>query len=438
MADAEAQREEEAIARAIAEVEAAERREEERRREEQELRRREEEELRRLEELRLAEEEQRRRDEEEAERKRIETIRSSIEERTSALAKMLAELMQIQQIALTSRHDNTFQAIQTDLETRLAGRQKEYERQKQKLLANIEKRSKSMKQKHDAETKATASRHEEEDDDMFMQVQMHLRGKPNREAREKAMLETLSRSHKDELARQADRQSAEDAAFRDVAAMEAKALEYGHRAQLGQIENANQLTMVDWNRAMMAERHWFEAVTHRRHALLQDLRTDLLRTMGQSTLLEEWEALPFPAAGPRANAEVLNHSATNSPLTPPSSPDIAEAIPVLSVTQDQRCSVASSSTPPAPTLFTSTAVTKPDIATEESSQSMWEAQLHRSGPSGTARATPRLSGNLQPRNEFKADKFSRRWPFRSGGRKKAQVDDETLNAMLRRPIGDSF
>jgi len=83
--DVEARREEEEIARAIAEVEAAERREAqerraaERRREEQ--RRREEEELRLLEELRLAAEEQRRREEEEAERKRVETIRSSIEER---------------------------------------------------------------------------------------------------------------------------------------------------------------------------------------------------------------------------------------------------------------------------------------------------------------------------------------------------------------------
>src|SRR5207248_6001977 len=109
----------------------------------------------------------------------------------------------------------------------------------------IEKRSKSMKQKHDAETNATASRHEEEGDDMFMQVQVHLRGQSNREAREKAMLETLGRSHKDEVTCQAERQSAEEAAFRDVAAMEAKALEYSHCAQVGQIENANQLTTVD-------------------------------------------------------------------------------------------------------------------------------------------------------------------------------------------------
>jgi hypothetical protein len=442
--DAEAHREEEEITRAIAEVEAAERREAqereaaERRREEE--RQREEEELRRLEELRLAEEEQRRRGEEEAEQKRIEVIKSSIEERTSSLAKMLMELVQIQQMALTSRHEKAFQTIQTDLETLLASRQNDYERQKQKLLANIEKRSKLMKQKHDAATYATTSRHEGEEDDVFMQVQIHLRGKPNREAREKAMLETLARSHGDELARLADRQTVEATNLRDAAAMEAKGLEHGHCAQVGKIKNTSQLKMVDLNRAMMAERHWFEAVTRRRHALLQDLRNDLLRTMGESTLLEEWDALPFPVTEQRLSAfvsgqNVLNHSTrtSNASLTPPSSPDTAETIPVLSVTKDQK----SSANPPKPTVFMSAVVTESHTANEESSQSIWEAQSHLSRQSGATSTTSRLILTLGRRNGFKADKFSTRWSPLYGRGKKQQVDEEGLKAMLRQTIGDA-
>jgi hypothetical protein len=434
--DAEARREEEEIARAIAEVEAAERREAqereaaERKREEERLR--EEEELRRLEELRIAEEEQRRKDEEEAEQRRIETIKSSIEERASSLAKMLVELVQFQQMALISRHEDTTQNIKKDSETRLARRQKDYESQKQKLMINIEKRSKLLKQKHTTETYSTTSRHEEEEDAMFMQVQLHLRGKPNRETREKAMLESLTQSHKDELARLIGRQTGESADLREVATMEAKGLEHGHRAGFEQIKNMTDVKIADLDRAITAERHWFEAVTHRRHALLEELRKDLLETMGKSSLLEEWEALPFPVAAP-----ILSISKGRRDLpTPPASPETAEKIIAVTVSTDPVASAAPRAKPPKPSLFISTVMTEAHSAGVESSQSVWEAESHLSKQSGTTSTTSRHSPNPHRRAAM-MDRFSR-WSFLGGGGKKAHLDEDTLKAMLRRTVGDAF
>jgi hypothetical protein len=410
--DSEARREEEEIARAIAEVEAAERREAQEReaaeRKMEEERQREEEELRRLEELRIAEEEQRRKDEEAAERKKIEVIKSSIEERTSTLAKMLVELVQFQQMALISRHEDMTQNIKKDSDTRLARKEKDYESQKQKLMTNIEKRSKLLKQKHDAETYTTTSRHEEEEDAMFMQVQLHLRGKPNRETREKTMVEGLTRSHKDELARLIGRQTGESIDLREVATMEAKGLEHGHRAQFEEIKNMTEVKIADLDRAIMAERHRFEAVTHRRHALLEEMRKDLLETMGESNLLEEWEALPFPEAAPTTN---VSKGRRDLP-TPPASPDKAKKILATTVRTDLVSSAAPRAKPPKPSLFISTVMTE------------------------TTSTTPQLSLNPQRRAPI-VDKFCR-WSFLGGLGKKEHLDEQTFKSMLRRTVGDAF
>jgi hypothetical protein len=467
--DAEARREEEEIARAIAEVEAAEQREaQERRAAEQrreEERRREEEELRLLEELRLAAEEQRRREEEEAERKRVETIRSSIEERNTCLVKMLNELMQVQQMTLMSRHEDAEQSIKRGSEETLVWGRKDYDSKKHKLMANIEKRSKLLVQKHETQKYAVTTRHEEEEDAMFMQVQIHLRGKPNKEAREKAMLETLTKSHKDEVECLIDNQTEEAATLKRVAEMEARGLEYGHWAQLEKEKSKTVFRLDKLDQAIRAERHWFEAVTDRRYALLEELRKDLLRTMGESSLLQEWEALPFPKAlpppkalpFPEAPALPVPGPATSvsgreqdlverfakiqvpaSLPTPPPSPDMAEKTPTLSATKDQTSNSNPLLKPRKPTLSISTLVTESDTAGEGSSQSVWEAQSHVSEQSSAPSTTARLSLNLpstQPR-KAKTDKHGR-WSLFGGGSKKEHMDEETLKAMLRRTVGDA-
>lgn len=450
--DAEARREEEEIARAIAEVEAAERREaQERRAAEQrreEERRREEEELRWLEERRLAAEEQRRREEEEAERERVETIRSSIEERNTSLVKMLNELTQVQQMALMSRHEDAEQSIKRGSEEKLVWRRKDYDAKKHKLMINIEKRSKLLAQKHETQKYAVTTQHEEEEDAMFMQVQIHLRGKPNKETREKAMLETLTKSHKDEVECLINNQTEEAATLKRVAEMEARGLEHGHWAQLEKETNKRASRLAGLDQAITAERHWFEAVTGRRYVLLEELRKDLLRTMGESSLLQEWEALPFPEAralpipGPATSVsgrgqdlvERFAQIQVPAPLpTPPPSPDMTEKIPTLSVTEDQTSNSKPLSKPRKPTLSISTLVTESDTAGEESSQS------HVSEQSGTTSTMARLSLSLpstHPR-KAKADKHGR-WSFFGGGSKKEHMDEETLKAALRRTVGDAF
>lgn len=278
---------------------------------------------------------------------------------------------------------------------------------------------------------------------MFMQIQMHLRGKANREAREQAMLEILRQSQQDELARLAERRTGEAASLRKVAAMEVASLRHGHGLQLEKIQNAAELKIADLGRQMMAERHWFEVVTHRRHALLEELRNDQLKTMGESWLLEGWEALPFPAAGPRFSfsedgPEQLPPLAhvTDTSTPAESCPDTTEQAPSLPVTTDPGASLVPDTKPPKPMLFISTVMTESHITDEGSSQSMWEAESHRSGQSGTTSTTSRLSLHLQRRGGIKADKVSR-WSFLTGS-KKEHMDEETLKAMLRRTVGDAF
>ena len=435
--DAEARREEE-LARAIAEVEAAERREAQDRRaaeqRKEEERRREIEELRRLEELRVAEEEQRRRDREEAERK---TIESSIEERASSLSKMLTELVLIQQAALISRHESMEQNIKTSSEERQTWRRKDYESKKQKLATNVQKRSEILKQKHATENCALTTRHEEEEDDIFMQIQMHLRGKPNRETREKALLESLSQSHRNELAHLHARQTEEEAAFEDAARMEAGGLEHSHQAQVEKEKRITDSKFFDLTRQITAERHWFEAVTSRRRSLLEELRGDLLKTMGGSKLLEEWEALPFPDARPAVHisgggSRFTPNQVSSQLPTPPPSPDPAEEIPARFVTAEHASSTSPSSKPQRPTLFISTVVTESHAGGEQSPQSVWETKSHIS-QSDTVSTTSWL-GLRTPRRMARVDKPSR-WSFSGEVNTKYQVDEETSKTMLRDMVG---
>jgi hypothetical protein len=456
--EAEARREEEEIARAIAEVEAAEQREAEERRaaeqREEEERRREEEELRLLEVLRLAAEEERRREEEEAEQKRVETIRSSIEERNTLLVKMLNELMHVQQTALISSHEEAERSIRKSSEERVVWRRKDYDSKKHKLMTNIEKRSKLLAQKHETQKYAVTTRHEEEEDATFMQVQLHLRGKPNKEAREKAMLETLAKSHKDEMESLINSQTEEAATLRRVAEMEARGLEHGHWAQLEKERNKTAFKLAELGQTVTAERHWFEAVTERRYALLEELRKDLLRTMGESNLLQEWGALPFPEAptlpSPEPATSVSRHEqdlvkpfaqiqVSGSLPTPPPSPGMAEKIPTQSIMKDQTSSGGPLSKPQRPTLSISTSTSESHTAGEGSSQSVWDARSYVLEQSGTASTPARFSMSLsstQPRNA-RADKPGR-WSFLGGGSKKEPIDDEISKAMLRRTVGDAL
>ncbi len=492
--DAEARREEQEIARAIAEVEALELREAEDRRlaeqRREEERRREEEELRRLEELRLQELEKRRKEEEEAERNRIEAIKFSIEGRGTFLVTILKELVQIQQLALISRHESSEQEARTTLEEQQNMNRAEYEFFKQKMLANMKKRSKSLKDKHDTEVKIMTARHQNNEDSMFLDIQLFYKGRPNREARERTMFESLARSHKEELAALTERHQYESYILKRNAAIEGKGLQHGYSSKEQSAKSKLESQKATLERKIAFERKWFEVVTNRRFELLQELHLDQLRTMGESTLLKNWEVLPSlkAVAEVEADAEVkserqggtssnveddldalIGHIAAFSPsqetealqLSSPPLRNPARRNQTSLSPEKHLPDTAEKVVDPRPPQTSQPTISVSPVdtssATEDSSQAIWETQSRLSSRSATpTTSASSSSSNTPPSSESSisrtsltlprtqkrmakgTEKKESRWSLGKWfGREEKVVDEKTMREMLMGAVGDA-
>ncbi len=272
--DAAAQVEADEVARAIATVEALLRSEDEARRqrdqEEERERQREEAELARLEQIRLDEEAAREREREEAERQLRDVLKLSMQEETETLMTALTELYHAQHIALDDRQgadeqqmigtfDRNSEILTKNAEMLLANMQK-----------NVNRRIDQLKARHSQEARELTDKQEEQEDDLFLQIQTHLKGRPNREQRERRLLEGMRREQDEDTQRLQRKHEDELKALEAVAVMETEGLRRSGDVRRKKAKKDFDRGIERLLNTVAVDRRWFEVVWERRIGMMKE------------------------------------------------------------------------------------------------------------------------------------------------------------------------
>lgn len=257
----------EAIARAIAEVEAMERREAEQEAERAKL---EEEALARLEQERQEEEIKRVAAQEEAEKRLREVLRLSIAETAKFLNRQLQEITDHQRILLDDNHGKEEANMEQRWMSQQRAKLKDAEMLFDTMCRNVERRKNRLIQNHAAGTGALKKRHEEQEDDMFLQMQIHLRGKPNREAREQRMQEELNKQLKEECEELLLHQMDELDKLHQTSRMEIASLRHATSSHTTEALMLHKRITAKLREHVAADRKWFELVINRRKLMIEE------------------------------------------------------------------------------------------------------------------------------------------------------------------------
>ncbi|KAL2404685.1 hypothetical protein ABEF93_006890 [Exophiala dermatitidis] len=259
------------IARAIAEVEALERIEAERRQqEEREEEERRQAELARLEAERLREEEARRREELRLEREFRKTLRISVEQACEALQSALEDVLRVQRTSLDSRHINLEQQYFQRCNAEVAEQQATMETMMTALESHISGRIKALEESHEAELRAFDAELQELEDDFFLEMQTHLRGKSDREGRERRLQE---RFNKQQDAKREDifgRQESEMEVAKAKAALEVRGLTRAQRQQVASLEATHAAQLKALLAMVSADRAWYDFLSERRQNMVTE------------------------------------------------------------------------------------------------------------------------------------------------------------------------
>ncbi|PGH13577.1 hypothetical protein AJ79_03570 [Helicocarpus griseus UAMH5409] len=253
----QALREEEEIAAALAEIDRMEREEA-------------------LERERSAEE-QRRREEEEARDKEMKRM-MYIAERVQNLRAALANINRSQQCMLNERHEKA--AI--DLHDKTMAGPSTFEQKREALMADLKANQKQRLDRLEAsqmeELHTMTARHEEEEDDTFLTISRHLKGKPNRECRERSIIDKLKASQETELCALEQLHQAAKHELEQNNQLEVKALEAGLLRDLHSSREADMDTVFKLSKMVIIDRCWFSAVVEKRWEMLDQYRARLIDT----------------------------------------------------------------------------------------------------------------------------------------------------------------
>lgn len=271
------------IARAIAEVEALERREEEERlreverlqrerfREEERLkaeRLKEEERLRQLEQLRLQEVERKRVEKEREEQEHRRVLRLSTAKQLELLRTAFRALQRSQQQALDTRHLVAEQAHLKAHEDAVTRQCKKNADLVNKMQTNIERRTGSISEKRQADLTAFGKESEQAEDDMFLQIQLHLQDKPNKQVREERLRDELTQQRARKLETINKRFESEIAALKQNATMELNILERTAENRLAEIEARYDHELRSLLANVTTDRAWYNYLAERRQNML--------------------------------------------------------------------------------------------------------------------------------------------------------------------------
>ncbi|RMD42104.1 hypothetical protein DV735_g3034, partial [Chaetothyriales sp. CBS 134920] len=268
------EREREEVARATAEVERLAREEEERRRQQEAQRalerEREEAELARIEQIRLQEEQQRRQEEEEAERQLREALRISLQEEINAVVQALKDTIVHQHLSLDDRQRRQEKELRDQIQQHKASKSAGPSQVQLNIDQNIAKRKGKLKASHDSELQELEWKQQFEQDDVFLQIQLYLKDKPNREVREKRMYEELAKSQEDARRSLKEKHQTEREKLEQTASMELEGILRSRRSRQRLDEEQHRRKLDKLRHAVAAERTWFTTVQTRRRDMVQE------------------------------------------------------------------------------------------------------------------------------------------------------------------------
>ncbi|OAX85605.1 hypothetical protein ACJ72_00019 [Emergomyces africanus] len=223
------------------------------------------------------EEEQRFQEEAEARENEVKRM-MYIADRLRGLRTALSNVNEFQQSQLNKRHEMAAR----NLQSRTMAGTSEVEQQRAKLLeglrTNQRQRMDQLMAAQTAEVDNMTARHEEEEDDTFLTVTRHLKGKSNRESREKSILAKLEAAQENEMqdlqkSHQLARLNQEQTNALELAALEAGLARDStstHEAELDTVFKLAQMVIID--------RSWLTAAVEKRWTMLDEYRVRLIDT----------------------------------------------------------------------------------------------------------------------------------------------------------------
>ncbi|OQV00377.1 IBR domain-containing protein [Cladophialophora immunda] len=270
------------INRIIAQVEEMERLEaEERRREQQrqEEQRREEAELARLEEQRLREEEARRTEEERMAQELRQILRISIEESCHTIQSAWNGLLRAQKKNLDDRHLRTEQQHMQFRDEAMTRQEQENVENLAKMESNVAKRTTTIKERHNMELEAFTIEQQELEDDFFLETQLHLRGKQDKEARERRLQERFQRQREEKQQAMLSKHRSQSEALQANATMELQGLKLTNESKLARLEHRFHLDFETLLVNVAADRAWFGFLSERRQNMVDANRRLMLEAL---------------------------------------------------------------------------------------------------------------------------------------------------------------
>lgn len=223
------------------------------------------------------EKEQRRKEEEEVRDKEMKRM-MYIADRLQGLRTALSNVNVSQQSLLNKRHEKGAR----ELQSRTMAGTSEVEQQRGKLLnglrTNQKQRMDQLIATQTAEVDSMTARHEEEEDDTFLTVSRHLKGKSNRESREKSILDKLKAAQENEMRalEQTHQLARLDQERNNI--LELKALEAGLARDYTSTREAGLDTVLKLAQMVIIDRIWFTAAVEKRWKMLDEYRARLIDT----------------------------------------------------------------------------------------------------------------------------------------------------------------
>ncbi|EXJ73442.1 uncharacterized protein A1O5_03202 [Cladophialophora psammophila CBS 110553] len=271
------------IDRVIAQVEEMERREaEERQREEQRReaeRRREEVELARLEEQRLREEEARRLEEERMAQELRRILQLSVEETCDVIQSAWNDLLQTQRKRLDDRHLQAEQQHEQERDEAMKRQQQENGENLAKMESNLGKRTSTIKERHNTDLEAFNTEQQDLEDDMFLEIQLHLRGKQDKEARERRLRERFQRQRDEKQREMLSKHRSESEVLQANATMELQGLKLSNESKLARLEHRYRVDFEILLANIVADRAWFGFLAEKRQNMVDANRRFMLAAL---------------------------------------------------------------------------------------------------------------------------------------------------------------
>ncbi|EFR04310.1 IBR domain-containing protein [Nannizzia gypsea CBS 118893] len=214
----------------------------------------------------------RRRVQHDKEMKRLISIANQIQKLQGELAK----INKIQQSMIIDRHQDSAQQIQVAAVSKQADFDQTRVKLEKAYESNFKLRKSALEVRQNATKLELRTRQEEDEDDNFVQMQRHLKGKPNREEREKVILDKLNASHKREQDALDKSHKEEMSELEYHGSLESSALQSGIMKKLGDLQRETNFTLYELSSTVISDRRWFKVAVEKRYGLLEEHRMFLI------------------------------------------------------------------------------------------------------------------------------------------------------------------